>query len=80
MIVDDLLESNLGASYITGCRDFLGQGGYLSERYSFYGDQLHLNYPGARKLASMIKHAIDFRKGNGLVSGVSYQAAVVGVG
>ena len=78
LIVKDLLESDLGVTWISGANDFVGITGYLSEKLSFVGDQLHLNYPGATILASMIKRAIYYRKGSGLVSGVSYGAVAGG--
>ena len=80
LIVSDLLESRFGVLWVAGVRDFLDSAGYLSDKLSYRGDPLHLNFSGAGMLAMLIKRCISFRKGNGLISGVSYQAAVAAGG
>ena len=81
LIYDDLLQCNYGVSVVLDFASFVDETGFLSEKLSKSGDALHLDYAGVRKLATMIKTCIFFRKqsksrSNTVIPGRLYTTAV----
>ena len=72
MLINELLPSNFGVSFVDGFQDFLDENGLLSRNLSrdFYRskrpDFLHLNWKGLAKLGTIIRNTVLRRKSGGI--------------
>ena len=90
LIMNELIPSNYGASFLDGFQNFLDENGLLSHDLSRERnkngrlDFLHLNWKGLAKLGSLIKNTVLLRKSGGVdkrktrrVDGTSYRDVAV---
>ena len=89
MLMNDLLPSNFGVSFVDGFQNFLDENGLLSRDLSRelykrkYPDCLHLNWKGLAKLGVIIRNTVLRRKSGGIdkrtrtrVDGTSFRDVV----
>lgn len=76
LIFSDLVQSGCGIIPVLGFADLIDRTGFLSDRFSFTGDPVHLNQAGAKILARLLKRAMYLNKVNrGFHSSKTYAMA-----